>query len=338
MEGGLRVFDLVPVEPYGRDAHQQRGVFVYDPELFWAQRPGYSREERGPDGGVWDIRINAEGHRSDPFPENPPPGLVGILGVGDSSMWGDRVPQDGRFLDRAVRDVQAALPDASIALTTAACPGYSSFQVRRQLPALLDTGRYQVVVVLVMNSDFYPNDRADTSFVPAPLFQPFAWVLRRSVLLRWLRPRRTAVLGSFGQRPDDTGPLVHRVPARPDYHDNLDAMVAAAQDVGAQTILLEPFRFWTGTTGGPPATYSEPVLAWMMESVPEYRAALEEVGRRRKATLLDLQPIVDRELDPGALYVDTVHPSALGHERIAALLTPGLEAAVRRALVATPRR
>ncbi|MFH1467225.1 MAG: SGNH/GDSL hydrolase family protein [Pseudomonadota bacterium] len=330
MEGSLRLFDLAPVEPYGRDAHQQRGVFVYDADLFWAQRPGYTQEERAPDGGIWDIRIDAEGHRSDPFPTPAPPGTVGILGIGDSSMWGDRVPQAERFLDRATRAVRDAVPDASIALTTAACPGYSSFQARRQLPPLLATGRYQVVVMLVMNSDFYPNPRADTSFVPTPWLRPLAWVGRHSMLLRWLRPRGRPVLGGFGERPDTSQPLVHRVPARPDYQANLDAMVVASQEAGAEVILLEPFRFWTGGGGGPPPFYPEPILSWMMDSTPEYHAVMEEVGRARGATVLSLQPLVEREPTPGALYADTVHPSALGHERIAALLAPALQAAVRR--------
>jgi hypothetical protein len=331
LEGGLRLLDLAPSEPYGLDAHQERGVFAYDADLFWAQRPGYSRQEMAPGGTSWDIRVDEDGHRSDPFPADPSPGTVGVLGVGDSSMWGDRVPQDGRFLEGATQAVRAALPGTSLALTTAACPGYSSFQIRRQLPPLLSTDRYQVVVALVMNSDFYPNARTDTSFVSVPALRPFAWVARHSVLLRWLRPRGAAVLGGFGQRPDPSGPLVHRVPARPDYRDNLDAIVAAAQGAGAEVILLEPFRFWTGGTGGPPPCYPEPILAWMLESVSEYRAVLEEVGRARGATVLDLQPIVEREPAPGALYADTVHPSALGHERIAARLAPVLEEAVLRA-------
>ena len=94
-------------------------------------------------------------------------------------------------------------------------------------------------------------------------------------------------------------------PAR--FDENLRAMLDAARAADARTlVLIPPFS--------PELREKRPVLA-------VYEATLRDRAREAGAQVIELGPLF---ADPATFRFDHVHPSALGHERIAGAITAAL--------------
>ncbi len=78
--------------------------------------------------GHRDLRINADGQREDRvYPKAKPEGVVRIVGVGDSGMWGWNVHQGEEYL-AVLEDNLAKKPGPTVEVINFAVPGYNSFQ------------------------------------------------------------------------------------------------------------------------------------------------------------------------------------------------------------------
>lgn len=278
-----------------------------NPYLLWEMTPGTRH-----DLGVV-AQVNQLGMRGpDPDPE-PPPGVHRVLALGDSSIFGFGVGDDEVFT--AVLD--AALGDGVDVLNGAAL-GYSTFQTINLLELRGLALDPDVLLVGCLWSDNNFDAFVDRDLIAA--YSSFGsrgvrrarQILGHSALFRVLDYRyrvlrkapdyRTA--GWMVGQGEHTG--TRRV-AIDDYARNLETIVSLAHDHDAEVafILLANQEDLDATEPGR--------AAW-----EPYREVMRDTATRHGAPLLDV-PQLFREsgLAASDLFLDVMHPSALGHRLVA---------------------
>ena len=233
-----------------------------------------------------------------------------LMTLGDSSIWGDGV---------ADADVFSAV--ASRALTTrtgrrvqafnAAQPGHSTKSSRVVLEALGEQIQPDGVLIGNLWSDLF--HRASPAFLPPPGQASPAALYRLSLrlLAPWLPQRRVGWVDvergtgvpAEGLEPDTPPPL---------YRENLHAMAARAEAMGALPIfLLLPAPIDQGPGGAP-------------DFIAAYRDEMRAVAAERQAVWVDgVAGFAAAGAGP-AHFFDSVHPSSSGHALLGALLAQAL--------------
>jgi lysophospholipase L1-like esterase len=246
--------------PFGNDPNSAR-LFVRDPDLLWALRPGARVEFLGA-----TVEIGPRGLRGEPAA----PGRRRVLCLGDSATFGWRVSEAETWPARLGAMLREGSGPPEWEALNAGVPGYSSFQVRRLAERLLPQVRPEVVVVCCGNNDSSLAFRSDADFFAHTRLRRAAdRVLSHSRLFLWLRdrlPQRTVgTLASLTDRPRTprAGPR--------DYGENLRAVVRAARVHGARAVIVTPTR----------NVASRPVL-----TATGRRAAQAEAWREAMAELL----------------------------------------------------
>lgn len=292
-------------------------VMVGHPERLWAMGPGVRQN-----GGT-TATISPLGLR-EPVPEIPrPPGRQRILILGDSTYFGHGVA-DEQAVGVVLQDRLAELGvDADV--VNASIPGYSTEQSRMLLD---DLGWDQEPTLLILGSLWSDNnfdlyrDR-DLLHTRARFTSGLAG---RSAFFRllasWidgLRGESRARIVTWTRTGDFPTTGTRRVPLQ-DYAGNLDRMVreAAARGVGA--VILAPSNRFTVQRG------RHVGQVWWT-----YFDAQEQVADCQGIPLLDTLPDTVAAVADGAtldeLYVDEMHPTALGHRLLAAMIARELVAA-----------
>jgi len=277
-----------------------------NPYLLWELAPGV-REERG-----LEVHINHLGLRG-PEPVQPkPPGTRRLLVTGDSSVYGDGVPDGATFTE-----VAAARLGPPVDAVNAGIPGYATWQTLN----LLRMRGLALQPDLVVVANLWSDNNFD-SFVDRDLITAYAAYREGPVaslrgllahsevyrLLDWeLRVRRRAEavhkVGWMLGRPEKVG--ARRVSIQ-DYAHNLQALVDLARVHGAEVLFVELAN--DEDLAGPPSQHA----AWL-----PYRRVMEDTARRVGAPLLDVPArFRDSGLDAPALFLDHMHPTVLGHQII----------------------
>ncbi len=312
-EVAVRLGGRVPAEPYPMAmAPSDDALFTWDPELFWRPRPGVTNERAG-------IETNALGFRDTAFPVETDLPVFSVLCLGDSPTWGDNVPGHTPYPMVLEKELKAARPYLSVQVLNAGVPAYTTTQSLVLERELLSQFEFDVVTIASQGSDSFLAARPDADHVMGPARATLARLVMRSWLFRLLREKAVA---GYATAPGYDEAMVHRVPARPDYERQLTAMVHEAQEHGAEVLLLQPFPLCLDGTcpvvSGSVDTESFLQMAHRIEeALPEYRAAMHDVGAATGAGVVDLAEIVHAADRPAALYVDHVHPGTEGHARIA---------------------
>ncbi len=273
-----------------------------DPWLLWSLRPGEHEEVGVP------VRVNALGLRDrDRGPKAGPRALA----LGDSSVYGFGV-RDGEVFTSLLEGQLGA------EFINAAVPGYSSYQALN----LLDMRGWALEPDLLVVGTLWSDNNFD-SFSDADLLASYAgWeasganrarlLLERSALFRWLdwtvrvAPQRTRARKVGWQvGGDDPRTGARRVDIAA-YARNLDAFCARMHARGGGVVfLLLPNREDVEPLSGDPA--------WA-----PYRRVMREVAARWGAPLVDAPAAFrasGRSAD--ALFLDQMHPTPIGHARLA---------------------
>lgn len=287
----------------------------FDADLMWGLT---NASRQGP-----EHRVNALGLRGDDLGEKRGPRL---LTLGDSSIYGH-----GVAIPEVFSSVVAARLDGAVQPVIGAVPGYSSFQSRRLFARVREAVAPDVVVIGNLWSDSTMAGIADhvwaeelaAAYGPwRPIVGPLALLSERSALARRLR---TTIHDAFfpGREhanevgwthlvpPDPTKPgagvtrrgaslPTARVPL-PQYRANLEALVAAAREAGAEPVFLMLPHPYDGI--GLPAHETS------------YRAVMREVAAAVGAPLVDGPAAFAGR--PGPLFSDDIHPNAAGHAILA---------------------
>ena len=300
---------------------RQVGLMGSDPDLLWRMAPG-----RRQDGGA-DVRINQWGLRG-PEPQPERPEVADVLVLGDSSIFGWGVEEDQTFGAVAVAGLQAAGWRAR--LLNGGTPGYSSTQSRLLLDELVQRVRPEVVVVASLWSDQTTSTHTD-----AELFR-----LLGSPAAREAADRRSALTHSALFRLVEARLLAMR--PLPDSHEVLiDSILEGDRntkrvrvDAATHAANLEAMVEQTLQTGGRVVPLVLPanraVGAPPDSQLATYVDNLAAAARASDTTLVDIDAAV-RVLPPPEQqpwFLDVVHPSVLGHQRIGEALVPAIEEAL----------
>lgn len=211
-----------------------------DPGIVYQGRPGV----QGLHEGV-SVRINSLGWREDEIPFEKAPGTFRIVGIGDSVMFGWRVEESERYLDRLEERLRRERPERRWETVALAMPGYN---LMNEIEVLRRVGmRFEPDLILY---GYVRNDACLPKFVVEPLevFSTSSFVAHNLSLLLWDEsgavPAGEAVEGD----PDEVDRArcaLERIDPRYAHlagQDNLlralDELAALGRETGVPVVLL----------------------------------------------------------------------------------------------------
>ncbi len=291
---------------------EQQAIMLHgNPMLLWELVPG-KRQERGV-----EVNVNRRGFRG---PERGPRRGPRALAVGDSSIYGFGVADDEVWTAKAEAMLGAEVING-------ACPGWSSFQSLNMLN--MRGMAYEPDLLIVGN--LWSDNNYD-GFVDRQLLASYAgweasWVrdarvlLERSQLFRRLDwqlrvlPQATRAKEIGWDLSDSDARSGLRRVAIEDYTANLEAMASVMRRRGGGVAFLL-------LANRDDLTAADRVYAW-----EPYRQVMRAMAARHGAPLVDV-PSVFRSSGHSvdALFLDKMHPTALGHGLIADAMANALRA------------
>jgi lysophospholipase L1-like esterase len=294
------------------------------PYLLWEHSPG-ARQEQGV-----AVHINSLGLRG-PEPAIPKPaGTRRILALGDSSVYGFGVPLERSFVHDAAQRLgggAAGLEGIPVAL-----PGYSTLQLLNLLELRALALEPDVLVVAALWSDHATAAAQDAALMDryqrhsASGRAALERTLQGSALVRLLtwelgvrRGAQAEARAHYDLRLPHPEGDTHRVPLAA-YRTNLDALAATAQDQGAELLflILPHPEDLEGRQRG-------------VSSFQGYRDAMRQAALAHSAPIVEGgeifsdAAIIDPAIDRQALFMDNIHPTALGHGLLGEALAEALK-------------
>ncbi len=288
-----------------------------DDDLFWRLKPGaelpHSQE-----------RVSAQGFRGPDFRREKPPAVRRIVCLGDSCTFGFFVPEARTFARRL--ECRLSGDEASrYEVLNLGVPGYSTYQIWRSLVTRSrDFHPDAVVVYPAAWNDFVPairwddERRADFGRRYREAGPGFFESLRSAQLLgeaiaplraRIEARRRDSAAKEFAERQAQAdGP---RVPLD-SFRRLLQWIARDARGSGAKVVLIVP-----------PAPKETRVR---FADSDRYAEAIREEAANCSDALVDARSsFIESGRDDAALFVDFIHPTEEGHERLLRLLARALQ-------------
>lgn len=293
------------VEAAARARDRLKGVpMIRDDATKWALPP-----DRIVMSGDVPCRINALGLRG-PELAAKVDGEVRLLTVGDSTVFGDGVPEAQVFSSVAAVAL-AKTWGRPVVPVIGGVPGHDSGQSLARLRQKGAAIAPDWVVIGNLWSDVYKDQGfvrdADVDVIRGPLTHLAAYRVARALLEPWLLPRRVRWLTTMdGAGGDRSRVLLHT------YVANLRALAEEALRLGARPAFLALPAPVDLDPAGPP------------DAVAAYREAMAQVARDVGAPFVDA-PAAFREAGATIGYfADQVHPNAVGHELLGVTVARGL--------------
>ncbi len=240
-----------------------------------------------------------------------PDGAPLVLTLGDSSVFGDGIPDGSTIHDVLAAELgRAGHPTRA---RTLAVPGYSTFQSR----IVLDEAGWAMDPALLVVGNLWSDSKIEVLRdvdVAASLKEPAArveWTLGRSALFRKARAWINVVLGRPPHRivawPDGHNGTVgiRRVPLE-QYAANLEAILDGARERGVGVIVLTLTDRDSVYIGINPHDPARP-----------YIRVQQEVARRRGVPVLEVREMFAAHANE-ELLKDHIHPSEQGSRLIGA--------------------
>ena len=261
----------------------------------------------GVEGGV-PVRYNSLGLRG---PELAPrePGEERIFTLGDSSIYGQAVPEDAVFSSVAAVELRKTW-GRPVTAVIGGVPGYNSTQSLALLKKLGPRVQPTWVVIGSLWSDAYSGTAREMEAEKNLLRKLALYRLSVVALSPWLSPQKVGYLRGREDIGRENGPPPRT--SLEDYQKNLAAMVAEAKSLGARpafVILPAPLDF-----------DSMP----LPEVVETYRQQLRELAAKEGAPLLDGPLQFPKAGGTVAHFGDQVHPNANGHLLLGQLLADAI--------------
>jgi len=284
-----------------------------NPYLLWEQAPGVRYEH-----GI-KANINSMGLRGEEPVIPKPDGVRRILVTGDSSVYGFRVEDDETY-------VNVAADQLGVEGWNAAIPGYSSYQSLN----LLEMRAWALEPDVLIISNIWSDNNFD-SFVDKELLSAYSSfegtrgatlnnLLSPLAFYRVLRYRLTIAKGQQAEARKVGWQLgsgaqvgVRRVEIN-DYARNLDRLAEMALSDGAEVVFVmlanrEDLSDRFASTAWTP-----------------YRDVMEDIAERHGAPVIEVRPMFrESGLAGDDLFIDEMHPTAVGHKMIGDALAETLK-------------
>lgn len=272
--------------------------------LLWRPRPNY-------DDGT--IKINSAGFRGAEYPARKDSSVLRILCLGDSSTfgWESSASRIYPYLLENKLNAERASSHLKFEVINAGATGYTSAQGLALYKHVGVRYRPDIVTFYFGSNDpvkrFYMSDKQ--------IMREDLPVWYRSLINNYLlrfdsyRLFRKLILTLRHGNEKKAGESVPRVSLR-DFRNNIIELNRLCQQRGAVLVLISPplcekmSRAWSRT---------QDVLA--------YKKTLEDVANQYEVPLLKVPDMSEQSEKPNEQYFqNTMHPSDLGHERIALFL------------------
>lgn len=297
-----------------------------DPVLGWINLPNYQGMNLGA-----QVRHNALGLRGPDRPLHKPAGLHRVVVLGDSSIYGHGVAEQDTFVQLLESALKNRVPQGALEVINAGVPAYSSLQSLRQLSTLIAPMQPDIVIIANLWSDSMPTEHEDATWLVgtglmAGLHRArqgiedglsahsAAWCTIKDLSSPTLNDSRFRAISQPSAIPRSELPTRRVPPAA--YQANLEAMAQWAYTHQAIPLIL--------TLGNPHDTPAG--LVGISEAhqanILAYRAAQAQAATQSHALYTDMTPIFAAEQSAGndKLFLDSVHPSPIGHLLIAQAL------------------
>ncbi len=271
------------------------GMFVPDPDIFWALRPGFVGRERAFifRWGNEPLVINLHGMRGPPVTVKKPEGVKRIVVMGGShpmGMWVKQSEVYSSVLERRLNE-----RGGTWQVLNAAVAGYTSWQGVVQLREQLLRFSPDVVISDLGHNDGLPRISWGLSRPDHEVQQPSQTVdavratLRRSAAYRLALERLTA------------SQAVEQSRVSPEEHDDhLDAIGELAASKGAETLYMAQFQ----------ANVTQPGFIGMAQPTCLFREG-------HRDAVVEVCALFEKRDDLEQLFVDPLHANAIGHGMIA---------------------
>jgi lysophospholipase L1-like esterase len=260
-------------------------------------------------------RINVLGLRGPDLPKRAPD-EERILTLGDSSIFGDGVPESQVFSSVAAELLSTAWGRPVIGVI-GGVPGHDSGQSLARLRQKGAAVEPTWVLVGNMWSDVYKDNgfaRTDTAVakVKGPLHRFATYRVATILLDPWLLRRKVGWIASMDTDvPGDAADARSRVLLH-DYVANLRAIADEAKKLGARPAFLALPAPIDLDPAGPP------------EEVRTYRAAMRQVAEEVGAPYVDGPAWLHAHGGTIGHFADQVHPNVFGHKLVGEAVADGL--------------
>lgn len=348
-------------EVYFEDQHTLL-LYLPHPTLFWTLRPNVDLSvteiltpfavegSLQPSNYQWRIRTNEDGFRSGTIPVRKPENELRIFCFGDSRTLGEGLSEEETWPSRLEKRLAGHI-DGSVRVINGAADGWSSYQGLELLRTAVSFHKPDVAIFCFGINDADEldgiTDRVRAGRYDSPLvsLQRFLYksvlvcILQRHAnrLVAWVRggapihtyrvPAQTprVSLAAYGEnvasfvrtcRREGVLPLVLLIPINPYYNWKPWLVTAAASDSLSAAI--------DARDSGDLEAADRLFLSVLRDVVfTRYGAEADEVASGLDAVVVDTAPAM---LTNSAAFVDDMHPSARGADRIAAQLADTLAA------------
>lgn len=136
------LYEITPIPP-----GETRGAFLHDKKLGLVFRPGFRGRFAHPEYHGELVEINHAGYRDRDWPDRPDPGTVGVLLLGDSTLFGLGVNREETIAARLEAHLLARRPGTAYRVYNAGVPGYGPRQELVVLRRLADRLQPRACVV-----------------------------------------------------------------------------------------------------------------------------------------------------------------------------------------------
>ena len=301
------------------------------PTFLWEVSPGINRKIFIVDDIT--VKTNKYGFRGPEIEKNKPDGVFRIMILGDSSAFGFAVNQDEVFASILQRKLQKKYPDKKIEVVNAAVMGYTTFS---SLNFFREKGqRFNPDAIIIShNNDPDMDLDEDKNRVPPKYLQPLMKILYRSNI--YMAIRREILNREYKNTPEiykkiSDGQGSRRV-SPDDFGDNLQKIMDLAKKKGIKVIVVSmPRNDWIHLKQDPKEDEEDkdddededasivkdhddgPPGPWELVL---YRGIMKEVTLKNGGTFVDML-YEWRDLPAESLFLDVMHPTKEGHEKIA---------------------
>jgi len=308
---------LLPIDPnvsadfafYIRqvDGDVEESYNVEDPYLMWRPSPGY-------DDGTY--RINSMALRDDKYPAEKPANTVRILALGDSSTFGHGVPLAETY--HSLLEARLSKEHGPVEVINAGVTGYTAAQGWAYYHYFGEALQPDIVTFY-----FGPNDikdhtlpMSDAQVLDAGGPTMVRAIKKRVLHLAAYRLIRRLVVSIKGAMAPET--TQRRVPPA-DFVRFIELLHERLQSRGATLVLISPplnprvARNFPGT-----------------RNIEEIRVLLRSASQRLGIPLVEVPEMTETAPTDGERYfLDTYHPNAAGHARLAERLYAVMEPLVQ---------